>query len=95
MQESEHPVKEALPVDVLDLHLAVMAVKDLVPGKTPESVKPFIYGTAFPILPGLFATAGHVLEDAAADGVPILAHIRGSIVPQPRNTRPNRQTAFE
>ena len=29
---------------------------------------PVIYGTAFPIAPGIFVSAAHVFEDAHADG---------------------------
>lgn len=39
--------------------------------------KPVIYGTAFPIAPGIFATAGHVVTDAMSDGVLGLTVVTG------------------
>lgn len=59
---------------MLDLHLAVVAVRRKPDGGL-ESPRPVIYGTAFPIAPGLFVTAGHVADDARADGMIGLAHI--------------------
>ena len=69
---TENPVIEA--VRMLDLHLAVVAVRRKPDGGL-ESPRPVIYGTAFPIAPGLFVTAGHVADDARADGMIGLAHI--------------------
>ena len=51
-----------LGVRILDLHLGVVAVRQK-PGGGIEAPKPLIYGTAFPVLPGLFVTAGHVATD--------------------------------
>jgi hypothetical protein len=59
---------------VLDLHLGVVAVKRKPDGGL-ESPKPVIYGTAFPVAPGVFITAGHVADDARADGMIGLVHI--------------------
>jgi hypothetical protein len=59
-------------VAILDVHLPVVAVRRNDDGGL-EAPKPVIYGTAFPILPGTFVTAGHVARDARADGIPALA----------------------
>ena len=61
-------------VRVLDLHLGVVAVRKKPEGGI-EAPKPLIYGTAFPVLPGLFVTAGHVATDAEGDGIPGLVQI--------------------
>lgn len=61
-------------IRVLDLHLAVVAVQRKPDGGL-EVPKPIIYGTAFPVLPGLFVTAGHVADDAHSDGMLGLARI--------------------
>lgn len=49
--------------------------------KKIETAAPVVYGTAFPIAPGLFATAAHVWTAAQSDGIPILSRI-------PRNLGP-------
>ena len=41
-----------------------------------EAPKPLIYGTAFPVLPGVFVTAGHVATDAETDGIPGLVQVK-------------------
>ena len=58
----------AFGVRVLDLHLAVVAVQRKPDGGF-EVPKPIIYGTAFPVLPGLLVTAGHVADHAHTDGM--------------------------
>jgi hypothetical protein len=60
---------DLLAVTVHDLHLGVVAGHGKV-GEALEVVKPFVYGTAFPIRPGVFATAAHVLREAKADAGP-------------------------
>ena len=55
-------------VRMFDLHLGVVAATKTASGQV-EAPKPLIYGTAFPILPGLFVTAGHSARDARADGL--------------------------
>jgi len=58
-----------------DTHLPVLsAVRNSSGGL--ETPKPMAYGTAFPVAPGLFLTAGHVIKDAKADGIPGLALVR-------------------
>ncbi len=57
---------DLLAVTIHDLHLGVVAGHGKV-GEALEVVSPFIYGTAFPIRPGVFATAAHVLRNAMAD----------------------------
>lgn len=61
-------------VRVLDLHLGVVAVRKKPDGGI-EAPKPLIYGTAFPVFPGLFVTAGHVANDAEVDGIPGLVQV--------------------
>ena len=60
---------------VFDLHVPIIAYKAASDG-SGETPKPVIYGTAFPIAPGLLATAAHVLMAASADGTPGLMLIR-------------------
>lgn len=57
-----------------DLHVPVFAYIRKPDGsiETPSAV---IYGTAFPIASGIFATAAHVIEAAAADGTPGLSYV--------------------
>lgn len=57
-----------------DLHLPVFA---FAPGEdgNVRTPKPIVYGTAFPVGPGLFATAAHVVDGAQADGIVGLSHI--------------------
>jgi hypothetical protein len=43
-----------------------------------QTQKPIAYGTAFPIAPGVFATAAHVVHDADVDGEPVLAVVSGA-----------------
>lgn len=68
---THHVDEDPHGVPVLDLHLPVVAVRRNDDGSL-ETPKPVIYGTAFPILPGVFVTAGHVATDACADGIPAL-----------------------
>ena len=58
------------------LHLPVLAHRRTADA-SPEAPKPIIYGTAFPIAPAIFATAGHVLQAAAGDGEPSLSMMTG------------------
>jgi hypothetical protein len=61
-----------IPVTIHDLHLGVVAGTGF-PGQTLSVNQPVVHGTAFPIAPGLFMTANHVLnfalDDAGKDGV--------------------------
>lgn len=50
-------------IDVGDMLFSVIALSD-----TGGLMRPTIYGTAFCVGPGIFITAGHVLENIAADG---------------------------
>lgn len=60
----------------LDMHLPVLSVNREASGglSTPKA---YVYGTAFPIAKGLFATASHVLEAAQQDGTPCLSRFVG------------------
>lgn len=60
-----------------DFNLPVLAYRRTPAGgiETPEAV---IYGTAFPIAEGLFATAAHVVEAAAAKGNVGLSYVTGA-----------------
>jgi hypothetical protein len=60
-----------MAVRVLDLHYPVVAGRPNSDGGL-SLTKAYVYGTAFPILPGLFVTAGHVAQDAEGDGTPAL-----------------------
>ena len=60
-----------------DFNLPVFAYQRRENGSL-ETPKPVIYGTAFPIAPGLFATAGHVVRDADADGRVGLSYFTGA-----------------
>lgn len=62
-----------VPVPENDLHFPIFALKRDADGA--QTTSPVIYGTAFPIAPGVFLSAGHVLRDASADGVPVLSRI--------------------
>ena len=62
-------------VQTWDAHLPVLAAFRT-PLGTVETPKALAYGTAFPIAPGILLTAGHVVKDAAADGVPALTVVR-------------------
>src|SRR5689334_17635007 len=53
-------------VTLHDLHLGIVAGKGALGGSFQVN-KPVVFGTAFPIAPGLFMTANHVLRDALAD----------------------------
>lgn len=53
-------------VTLHDLHLAIVAGNGTI-GESLQVNKPVVFGTAFPIAPGLFMTANHVLTDALAD----------------------------
>ena len=64
-------------VRMFDLHLGVVAATKTASGQV-EAPKPLIYGTAFPILPGLFVTAGHSAKDAKADGLLGLVRLNSS-----------------
>jgi hypothetical protein len=57
-----------LAVTEKDLHFAI--VSGAPSGPSFSVTSPIVYGTAFPLLPGLLATAGHVLKAAASDGKP-------------------------
>ncbi len=81
--------REVIGIRALDLHLGVVAVREK-PGGGVEAPKPVIYGTAFPVLPGLFATAGHVATDVRADGPPGLVQIT-----EHREIRASEITGFE
>jgi trypsin-like peptidase len=70
----EATTSNVIGVRVLDLHLGVVAVRRKADGGI-EAPKPLIYGTAFPILPGLFVTAGHVANDVQVDGIPGLVQV--------------------
>jgi hypothetical protein len=76
-------------IKVLDLHLGVVAVSQKPDGGV-EALKPVIYGTAFPILPGLFVTAGHVASDVRVDGIPGLVQIT-----EQREVKVSEITRFE
>jgi Trypsin-like peptidase domain len=67
------PSADLVPVNIIDLHFPVLALKRGVP--KAETSRPIVYGTAFPIGPGVLLTAGHVWEAAFADGIPILSKI--------------------
>lgn len=55
-------------VNLLDLHLVVVAGTGSAPGGSFELTRPTFFGTAFPILPGLFVTASHVVKAAREAG---------------------------
>jgi len=55
-------------VNILDLHLAVVAGKPSADGNAFELASPVFFGTAFPVVPGLFLTAAHVVGAARATG---------------------------
>lgn len=63
-------------VQALDMHLPVLSVTQ---GKSGElsTTKAYVYGTAFPIAKGVFATASHVVEAALSDGTPCLSRFVG------------------
>ncbi len=65
---------QPIGVRVFDVHLPVVAVKKKADGGL-EAPKALVYGTAFPILPGLFVTAGHVFNAVQADGIPALGNM--------------------
>lgn len=55
-------------VSILDLHLAVVAGGPAADGSAFELASPVFFGTAFPILPGVFVTAAHVVRAARDSG---------------------------
>jgi len=57
-----------------DLHVPVLSSLRATDGSL-QTPKPLVYGTAFPLAPGLFATAAHAIEAAAADGTPGLSDV--------------------
>lgn len=83
------PDSNFVGVRVLDLHLGVVAVHKKPDGGI-ETPRPLIYGTAFPVLPGLFVTAGHVANDAESDGIPGLVQVTPN-----RDVKVSEITRFE
>ena len=68
-------------IRAFDVHVPVFAYIEK-PGGGIETPKPIIYGTAFPVAPGIFATAGQVIKAAAADGKPGLTYVNpGAEIP--------------
>lgn len=61
-------------VRLFDTHFPVLAAVRKADGGI-QAPKPTIYGTAFPVLPGLFLTAGHVLKAVEADGIAALGYL--------------------
>jgi len=55
-------------VNILDLHLAVVAGRPAADGSAFDLASPVFFGTAFPVLPGVFVTAAHVVNAAQATG---------------------------
>jgi hypothetical protein len=77
MTATDRPDQSIREVSWTDLHLPVFSVnRD--DGASVSTAKLVIYGTAFPVAPGYFATASHVLRDAAADGEPVLSLVEGA-----------------
>jgi len=68
---------DAPALKMIDIHIPVFAYHKK-PDGSLENPKPIIYGTAFPIAPGLFATAAHVVNDAKGDGTIGLGHSSGA-----------------
>jgi hypothetical protein len=66
VSNKQESAPELIGVRVLDLHLPVVAGDANEGGLSAR--KPLAYGTAFPVLPGVFVTAAHVISDARADG---------------------------
>ncbi len=64
-----------VPVNVVDLHFPVFAMKR--GAHRAQIERPVVYGTAFPIAAGVLVTPAHVWEAAYADGMPILSRIPG------------------
>jgi hypothetical protein len=64
------PQSQWTGVRLFDTPVPVLAAKHKPDGGI-EAPKPMIYGTAFPILAGLFLTASHVFQAAEADGIPL------------------------
>ena len=62
----------ARTIGIWDMHLPVVAVEERADGSV-HSPRAIVYGTAFPIGPGLFLTAGHVIRDVRVDGEPALS----------------------
>lgn len=65
-------------VDVLDLHFAIVSGKWEATGGL-SATRPVVYGTAFPILPGVLATALHVISSAEANGELAVCRVEGTI----------------
>jgi len=63
-----------------DLNVPVLSSLRATDGSL-QTPKPLVYGTAFPLAPGLFATAAHVIEAAAADGTPGLSYVSSAADP--------------
>lgn len=76
MIDETSPPEQPTLVNALDMHLPVLSVTRLSTGAV-SSAKAYVYGTAFPIAKGLFATAGHVLDAALSDGTPCLSRFVG------------------
>ena len=74
LQETSASDEPPVGVRVLDLHLPIFAVERKA-DKSLEATSPAVYGTTFPILPGVFVTAGHVITDASADGIPAIGRM--------------------
>jgi hypothetical protein len=52
----------------LDLRQVVFPVVSMAAAEGEEASRPMVYGTTFCVGPGLFLTAGHVIESAGNDG---------------------------
>jgi hypothetical protein len=85
----QHPPAAEWDIGIWDVHLPVLSVEVHSDGSV-RTRKPIVYGTAFPIAPGLFVTAGHVLRDANSDGEPVL-----SVVVPGEPMRPFRVGMYE
>jgi hypothetical protein len=68
-QSAGQPAKAPM---LWESHLPVMAAVKA-PSGGLETPKPLAYGTAFPVAPGVFLTAAHVIKDARVDGIPGLS----------------------
>ena len=62
-------------IHLWETHLPVLAARRTDSGGL-ETPRPVIYGTAFPIAAGIFATALHVIQAARVDGIPGLSVVQ-------------------